>query len=384
MYSDRNLINRRNVKSDVSAAANACRRFFTIEVGSRIIAATMSVLGIEKLDDEEFPLPINEMSTKDEKKTFLQKTAALIVDKFVVDEQRNEKILNSVQVIQEYTEAKKRSATAQERYPCRYKGCPKTFAHDGKRRRDHESQHNPPPTVDDVDISNLVCDFEIDEQERDDMYAYQKALLDYGMLLHNFWDAIQEGDGERILKCWKFFLMYLKHQGTSANKYALEALYLMFQTYTLLSPRASHRLIWNRSVKNKPGQSANIPLDLDLEFKNKTMKQAIKNLGPNANQKSLDRIGRSLGVTTDLMTVFDTNLDVYRRSGKHVKKSTKGDLAKVIKELVHHQAFSHTPGRKYFFYKNIKPSILNGFNLHKAFRWIKEHKKHMILNRNAR
>ena len=99
MYNDRNLINRHNVKSDVSAAANACRRFFTIEVESRIIAATMSVLGIEKLDDEEFPLPINEMSTKDEKKTFLQKTAALVVDKFVVDEQRNEKILNSVQVI---------------------------------------------------------------------------------------------------------------------------------------------------------------------------------------------------------------------------------------------------------------------------------------------
>ena len=120
--------------------------------------------------------------------------------------------------------------------------------------------------------------------------------------------------------------MHLKHQGTSANKFALEALYLMFQTYALLSPRASHCLIWNRSVKNKPGQSANIPLDLDLEFKNKTMKQAIKNLGPNANQKSLDRIGHSLGVTFDLMTVFDTNLDVYRRSGKHVKKSTKGDL----------------------------------------------------------
>ena len=171
--------------------------------------------------------------------------------------------------------------------------------------------------------------------------------------------------------------MYLKHQGTSANKYALEALHLMFQTYALLSPRASHRLIWNRSVKNKPGRSANIPLDLDLEFKNKTMKQAIKNVGPNANQKSLGRIGRSLGVTTELMTVFDTNLDVYRRS-------TKGDLAKVVKELVHHQAFSRTPGRKYFFYKNIKPSILNGFNLHKAFLWIEEHKKYMTLNRNAR
>ena len=79
MYSDRNLINRRNVKSDVSAAANACRRFFTIEVESRIVAATMSVLGIEKLDDEEFPLPINEMSTKDEKNHSYKKRLPLLL-----------------------------------------------------------------------------------------------------------------------------------------------------------------------------------------------------------------------------------------------------------------------------------------------------------------
>ena len=38
MHSDRNLINRRIVKSDVSAAANACWGFFTLEVESRIIA----------------------------------------------------------------------------------------------------------------------------------------------------------------------------------------------------------------------------------------------------------------------------------------------------------------------------------------------------------
>lgn len=34
LYSDRNLINRRNVKGDVSAAANPCRRFFILEVSS--------------------------------------------------------------------------------------------------------------------------------------------------------------------------------------------------------------------------------------------------------------------------------------------------------------------------------------------------------------
>jgi hypothetical protein len=46
------------------------------------------------------------------------------------------------------------------------------------------------------------------EEDRNYMLAYQKALLDYGMLIMNFWDAIAEGDGDCVLRCWKFFLMY--------------------------------------------------------------------------------------------------------------------------------------------------------------------------------
>ena len=56
------------------------------------------------------------------------------------------------------------------------------------------------------------------------MLSYQKALLEYVMLVLNLWDAIAEGDVERILRCWKFSLMYLKHQGGSATKYPLEVL----------------------------------------------------------------------------------------------------------------------------------------------------------------
>ena len=383
MYSDRNLINRRNVKSDVSAAANACRRFFKIEVESRVIAGALAVLEMDSLDEDKEIFSDKEETSKEEKMEFLRKTATAVVDRFVIDQERNDKILTSVQLIQQYTDAK-RSVNAEGRYPCRYKGCQKTFAFDGKHRRQHEMQHYPQPEVNEYEIANVICDTTIDEDERDDMFAYQRALLDYGMLLLNLWDGISEGDGERVIRCWKFFLMYLKHQGTSANKYSLEALYLMFQLYALLSPKESHRLIWNRFVKNKHGQFGNISLDLNLEFKNKLVKEAIKHLGPSASKKSLDRICHSLGVTSDLMAVFDTNLNIYKRSGKHIKKSTKGDLEKVVNELLTQKAFYHTPGREYTFYKNIKPSILNGFDLHKLYMWINEHKKHMIFNRHAR
>ena len=68
------------------------------------------------------------------------------------------------------------------------------------------------------------------------MYNYQRALLEYGMVIINFLDAISEGDGARLLRNWKFLLLYFQHD-TGSQKYSLEALYLMFQVYALLSPK---------------------------------------------------------------------------------------------------------------------------------------------------
>ena len=385
LYSDRNLVNRRNVKGDVSAAANACRRFFQTEVETRVIAAALKVLGMNSWDAKNPTqnVLVTENATKQVKKACLRKIASTVVDDYVVDQERNENIMRSVQVIEHEQHAREQQVNAQGRYPCRSPGCSKTFAHDGKLRRDHELKHNPPVVIDAPPTDLFVIDSRFSEDDRDDMLAYQKALLEYGMLVVNFWDAVAEGDGERILRCWKFFLMYLKHQGGSATKYSLEALYLMFQVYALLSPQAAHRLIWNRGVKIRIS-GVNIALDLRLEFFNKTIKEAIKKLGPSATQKSLDRISHSLGVTTELMKVFDSSLSVFTRSGKHFKKSAANDIEKIVKELVTNKAFTHTPGRKYTFYSNMKPSILCGFNLQKMFTWITDHKKRMIFNRRAR
>lgn len=359
MYSDRNLINRRNVKGDVSASANACRRFFNLEVEARVVAAALHILGMSKIDEKPtqnaIPNGLEAESPKPQKKAYLHKVASLVVESFVVDKERNQEIIQSYQHLEE--QQRKNVVNADGRYPCRYLGCQKTFAHDGKLRREHEEQHNPPITVSQTvpkkeEVTSL--------NGGDDMLAYQRSLLDYGMLLLNFWDAICEGDGQRVIRCWKFFLLYLKHHGSS-SKYSLEALYLMFQIYALLSPRSSHRLIWNRFIKNKSGMGGNIPLDLQLEFFNKTVKEAIKKLGPAASQKSLDRICHSLKITMELMATFDSNLLVFKRSGKHIKKSAKGDLEKIVKELVGQKAFTYTKDRRYQYYKKCGT---------KSFKWI--------------
>ena len=191
------------------------------------------------------------------------------------------------------------------------------------------------------------------------------------------------GDGQRIIRCWKFLLLYFKHDSGS-SKYSLEVLYLMFQIYALLSPRSAHQLIWNRSVKAKTGFGGNIPLDLNLEFLNRIVKEAIKKLGPNASKRSIDRICHSMTVTKTLMENYDTAVKLYKASGKHVAKSASKDLQMVIDELLHQQALIKISGRSYHFYGGFKSSLLAGFDLQKMYNWINHHKKQILLQRRAR
>lgn len=53
---------------------------------------------------------------------------------------------------------------------------------------------------------------------------YATAMLGMGLLARNFRDASRESDGDRSIRCWKFFLLHFKVDGRV--KYAVEAINL--------------------------------------------------------------------------------------------------------------------------------------------------------------
>jgi hypothetical protein len=107
-------------------------------------------------------------------------------------------------------------------------------------------------------------------------------------------------------------------------------------------------------------------------------KDAVKKLGPNATQRSIDRICHAMGVAKQLTENFDSSMTLYKRSGIHSRKSDTGDLKKIVNELLFQNALAKLPGRSYGFFSEIKPSLLSGFYLQKCYAWISEHKKYMI------
>lgn len=73
-------------------------------------------------------------------------------------------------------------------------------------------------------ISNKFIDITFSKDnpsEVDHVVEYAKETLSLGMIYHEFKDAIKEGDGTRVLRCWKYFLLYFC--ATGHTDYCIEA-----------------------------------------------------------------------------------------------------------------------------------------------------------------
>ena len=132
-------------------------------------------------------------------------------------------------------------------------------------------------------------------EDVDHVLSYAREVLTLGLLYLEFVDAIRNSDGSRILRCWKFFLLYFK----SSNRvsYSIEAFTLLAQEKYLFSPRMSMQLKWSRTVNVHGRRGKNISCDLHMEHLNRKCKDAMRGLGANLNNASIERIGKCIGKT---------------------------------------------------------------------------------------
>ena len=82
----------------------------------------------------------------------------------------------------------------------------------------------------------------LDADSDDHVYNYTRVLCHYGSLMIEMHDAWAEGDGERVVRCWRLFMPHFRDSG--CTKYCLEALKLQIQLQ-VLSPNLVHQIKWH-------------------------------------------------------------------------------------------------------------------------------------------
>ena len=86
-------------------------------------------------------------------------------------------------------------------------------------------------------------------------YVYGTQVLTLALLWHGFNDAIHEGDGDRVIRYWKFSAVIFK--ATQHFNYFQESIILQLQYHFLLSEREAAQLKWSRFVNIKERKGSN-------------------------------------------------------------------------------------------------------------------------------
>ncbi len=227
-----------------------------------------------------------------------------------------------------------------------------------------------------VEISFPVPD---SNPDTDHVQAYAKEVMSLGLLLMEFVDAIREGDGLRILRCWRFFLPIFK--SSNRTNYSIEAFTLLAQYEFLLTPRIQEQLLWNRTVNTRGRPGKNVPSDLHMEHINRECKNAIGHLGPNIGDRSVSRVGKSIGELTKVTAQFDEVNKVPAVSEKHSKRSAASDLEKMLKHLHEDsRVFQTEEGRQHNQYPAFQTNMTRGVDRTDLNVWMNERFQELVMH----
>ena len=189
-----------------------------------------------------------------------------------------------------------------------------------------------------------VYEGEVPQQCGDQVYLYATELLSLSLLWHGFHDATCEGDGDRLLLYWKFFLVVFK--SSSRWNYAKEAVNLLISR-SLFSERKAHQLTWSRTVNTKGRIGCNIPCDLNQEHLIRRLKTMLKSMGI-MNKKTIIKAGKCVLTVHKICQEFEKETTgKCAPSGRHSRPKFSKDLRSVITELEEIQVFSPISNRSH-------------------------------------
>ena len=203
----------------------------------------------------------------------------------------------------------------------------------------------------------------------DKVNAYAREILSLGLLHAEFKDGIKEGDGDRVLRVWKYMLLLFK--ASKRTNYGMEAFNMLTQYHLVLPPRLAQQLKWLRFINTHGFPGHNISCDLHMEHINRLVKTAIEGLGANKAEKSIIRCGKMIGTLEATLNKFDEENKVPSTSGTHTKKSTEKDFSKILKQLWEINVFQTIPNRKHWSFRNLEDGLLKSVDSDKLKDWIR-------------
>ena len=128
---------------------------------------------------------------------------------------------------------------------------------------------------------------------------YSKEVFSLGLLYMEYHDAIKEGDGLHVLRCWKYLLLLFK--ASQKKSYSTEAFQFLCQYHFYLPPQQAQQLLYSRFINVHGREGHNIPCDLHMEHLNRTIKDELEHLGANKMEQAITRASKCSHLINSLL-----------------------------------------------------------------------------------
>lgn len=210
-----------------------------------------------------------------------------------------------------------------------------------------------------------------DELDADEGQLYASDVLTLGLLYMNFVDAIREGDGLRIIRCYRYFLPLVRM--SARTNYAKDILLLLYNIESNYSPREVQQLVWCRTVNTTGRAGHNIPCDLFVEHLNRLCKDMINGMGSNKTEKSITRIGKCVGPIKRVLDHYDNITGVSQVSQKHSEVNQQKDQSMILQCLMKSDVFGFQYGRSHkSFEKSVTVPMTTEISKDALKKWVCE------------
>jgi len=189
-----------------------------------------------------------------------------------------------------------------------------------------------------------------------------------------FNDAIKEGDGDHILRCWSYFMIIFR-----STDRCIEAFNMLVQYHFIFPSRLAAQLKWSRTVNVHCRPGMNVACDLHMEHLNKDTKSYMGGLGANICDQSVTRIGRALKPMITAMENFDRKHQVPSESGNHTRRSSEKDLHKIIEQIfVKSKVFDFNAGHTHQHFSDFCPNTMKTITEKSFKEWMEHHATELL------
>ena len=346
---------------------NEVEDFLELVINCHLLAAAMHFFSMATTSDEPhsngFPSNISEIEQHHRKKMFFERLGR-IIDEYVVPREFSDETRQPTSnlVLSSAINPHVTQISAEHQYTAI------------QTRQPH---HRSLPTAVTSAAPRSQASQTVKKAAPDGVFNYASAVLNDGLLLLEYKDAIREGDGERILRCWKLMLLYFKY--ANHFNYQKEAFLLLASVNAAASPKIASQLKWSRTVNTRGGLGHNIPIDLHMEHLNRNVKDYVANLGANVAEDTIVQSGKSLGGIMAVCSQFDHDNGVRPQSQSHTRSKVATDQKEIIKELTENsRVFDYVPGRSHNTFRKIKPNVVPNIDKKNLIKWIETQKKELL------